>query len=653
VAQPTDPDETEVGPGPSSSSHAASEASAADYTEYVASGDSSATITGFDKAKTLARQAQAESGRLLKKRFVLEEVLGRGGMGVVYKARDLRKVEAEDSNPYIAAKVLGQNFKEHPQAFVSLQQEAVKSQKLAHPNIVTVHDFDREGNTIFMTMELLKGDPLDTLLKLEAPFSKETAFRYFLELCAGLEYAHKRELIHSDFKPANIFVTTGGTVKILDFGIARAASRDSQSSDFDAGDLGALTPAYATVEMVNREAPSFSDDVYALACVLFQMLTGHHPYERGSAAEALERKLKPKRPSMLSSKEWQALSLGLNPNKSKRPATVAEFRSAMIPEKRSPVVKIVAGVSLVLAAGGVWLGLQQANNDGNQAVVIENKLQAAKECFYAQSYECAIENAKVVTSLDSTNREARDLLQAAGEAQLETTRLEDIEGLLEDSRRCLIAGDYACVKVKAGEVLQIEPGEARALALLEQVELESRRQDIGAVVNRAEACLDKADMECAQEALQQAKLMGADSADLKEVSNRADTMARVQMEQSQQKEQAINRELAEARSCYQNGRFDCAAAAADAVLAMDGANASAIEMQQSIKLARAQRLANEKTVGNFLRQAQACYEKKNYSCAIAMSDSALAIIPDYGPARTMKSKAKNSQDRVKKSISIE
>ena len=193
-----------------------------DYTQY--SSDASATQSGFDRARALAEDASREQGRLIKKRFVLESELGRGGMGAVYVARDLRKVEAEDSRPHVAIKLLAGNFKAHPRAFVTLQQEAVKSQTLAHPNIVTVHDFDRDGDTVFITMELLKGDPLDALLKLEAPFSIETTLRYFQELCAGLEYAHKRNLIHSDFKPANVFVTAGGTVKILDFGIARAAN---------------------------------------------------------------------------------------------------------------------------------------------------------------------------------------------------------------------------------------------------------------------------------------------------------------------------------------------------------------------------------------------------------------------------------------------
>ena len=651
MADSDDQDSTEVNPESAGESGSGQSTPEQDYTRYQTTGNSDSS--GFDQARDLARKAQGESGRLLKKRFVLEEVLGKGGMGVVYKARDLRKVEAQDSNPYIATKVLGQNFKDHPQAFISLQQEAVKSQKLAHPNIVTVHDFDRDGNTIFMTMELLKGDPLDVLLKQEAPFSRESAFRYFNELCSGLDYAHKRGLIHSDFKPANIFVTTGGIVKILDFGIARAANRDSQSSDFDAGDLGALTPAYATIEMVNREPPSYSDDVYALACVFYQMLTANHPYQGMSASEAKAKKLKPKRAEVLTSREWQALSQGLSLTKDKRTATIAEFRDSVIPPARSPIIKVIAAVAVAFVAGGAWFGFQQYKNEAEQQDIINTKLQTAKDCFYRESYACTIENARVVTSLVPGNTEATELLQAAQQSQQRLDHKNSIKRLLSDAQTCLEDSDYGCAKVRAREVLELEPGQLQAQQILATIERESHKQDLAVYLNRANRCLDEGDISCANEALQEASLAGAEPAELYEVRRRGDTLAAQKLEDERELNKTIEELLSRATTCLESKDFTCATAGADDVLALDSANIPALEIQQAVKLAREQQRANTVTASNFLQQAETCYRAKNYACAIAKSESALAMVPNYADARAMKKKAQSSQKKAKMDISIE
>lgn len=103
--------------------------------------------------------------RILKNRFLLEKVLGVGGMGVVYKAKDRLKVEAHDRDPYVAIKVLSEEFKSHPDAFISLQRESRKAQRLSQPNIVKVYDFDRDGDVVFMTMEYMEGKPLDQMIK--------------------------------------------------------------------------------------------------------------------------------------------------------------------------------------------------------------------------------------------------------------------------------------------------------------------------------------------------------------------------------------------------------------------------------------------------------------------------------------------------------
>src|SRR5918996_1161146 len=104
-------------------------------------------------------------GTILKDRFILEQLIGTGGMGAVFKARDLRRVEARDRNPYVAVKVLQEDFKRYPDAWIALQREARKAQNLAHPNVITVYDFDHDAGHVFVTMELLEGEPLSEILR--------------------------------------------------------------------------------------------------------------------------------------------------------------------------------------------------------------------------------------------------------------------------------------------------------------------------------------------------------------------------------------------------------------------------------------------------------------------------------------------------------
>lgn len=280
-------------------------------------------------------------GSIIKERFILDKVLGAGGMGKVFQARDLLKVEAKDSNPYVAMKVLTEDFKAHPQAFIALQREASRQQKLAHPNIATVYDFDRIGMTgtqVFITMELLVGKPLDTYIRKVVrpkgglPF--EEAFPIIQQLGSALIYAHKQGLVHSDFKPGNAFLCDDGVVKTLDFGIARAASGGDKATDkkegekdgeFDAGSLGALTPAYASLEMLQGKDPSTQDDLYALACVAYELLTGYHPFNKKSALQAQEAKLIPAPIKNLKKRQMKGLWHGLAFEKEKRTATVEQF----------------------------------------------------------------------------------------------------------------------------------------------------------------------------------------------------------------------------------------------------------------------------------------------------------------------------------------
>ena len=303
------------------------------------------------------RPPSANQQIILKNRFVLEETLGVGGMGVVYKAKDLRKVEAKDRNPYLAVKILSEDFRQHPHAFIALQREARKSQSIAHPNIVNVHDFDRDGETVFMTMEYMDGTPLDVYLQQYKGrgIALHTAMPIIKGMATALEYAHAQNITHADFKPGNIFVTHSGITKVFDFGIARAvATADKQAHHertlFDPHTLGALTPAYASVEMLQGHPPTQQDDVFSLGCVVYEMLGGEHPYKRLQADDALAQKIKPKKIKGLSKQQWNALRKALAYKREDRARSVNEFLQDFTTTQKSGW--LLPMVMLLLMAGG-------------------------------------------------------------------------------------------------------------------------------------------------------------------------------------------------------------------------------------------------------------------------------------------------------------
>jgi formylglycine-generating enzyme required for sulfatase activity/predicted Ser/Thr protein kinase len=284
---------------------------------------------GFDDLGGFSSDAAACVGSVLKQRFVLEEEIGRGGMGTVYRARDLRKEEAQDRYPFVAIKLLGDAFRHHPDALKQMQREARKAQKLAHPNIAQVFDFDRDGPNVFIVMELLEGESLDKSIARAGPMGSRQIESIVRQICIGVGYAHELGVIHLDLKPANVFLQRDGRVKLLDFGIARACEGDRnddvEGTRFDAGTLRAVSMPYATVEMLAGIDPEPRDDVYALACIAYELLSGRHPFARQSAHAAQEHELRAKRPRQASRRQWQAIKRGLEFNSRDRTASAAQF----------------------------------------------------------------------------------------------------------------------------------------------------------------------------------------------------------------------------------------------------------------------------------------------------------------------------------------
>jgi eukaryotic-like serine/threonine-protein kinase len=297
-------------------------------------------------------------GDTLNGRFVLEECIGFGGMGTVYKALDLRKLEASDRMPYIAIKVLNVQFRSHPKSLIALQREARKAQMLAHPNIVQVYDFDRDGGMIYLTMEYLSGKPLSRVLRAQGftGLPCDDAMRIIGGVAKALAYAHERGFVHCDLKPANVFITDRGDVKVIDFGIARVFQKpeeDAEATVFDAGSLGGMTPAYASPEVIEHREPDPRDDIYALGCIAYELLTGRHPFDRLSSTQARGAGMKPQRPAKLGYRQWRALKNALAFDRQARMPSVGRFIQEM--RQGRPVAAYAgwAAAALVVIALGV------------------------------------------------------------------------------------------------------------------------------------------------------------------------------------------------------------------------------------------------------------------------------------------------------------
>jgi len=344
----------------------------------------------IERPSKSSRYENLGPGVTLKERFVLLEKLGQGGMGVVFKAKDLLKVEAQDKDPYVAIKVLTDAFKKYSGSFIALQREASKAQRLAHPNIATVYDFDRDGNTVFMTMEYLQGKPLNLLIKeiSKKPLKLDHALHIIDELCSGLSYAHEKFLIHSDFKPGNCFLLNDGHVKLLDFGIARASTQTDEEKEntmFDPAKLSAVTPAYATPEMFAGMNPDPRDDIYGLACVAYQLLAGgKHPYNKVASPKIKELGIKPKPIKGLNRRQQKTLMRALNVVREDRIGDVEKFAEGMRSRKSHSKSILLAGLFMLMIGAGVgykpFLAFQaeqelydtiQQIKNGNKALMIE------------------------------------------------------------------------------------------------------------------------------------------------------------------------------------------------------------------------------------------------------------------------------------------
>ena len=275
--------------------------------------------------------------RLLGGRYQVGELLGYGGMAEVHRGRDLRLGRE------VAVKVLRQDLARDPSFQVRFRREAQAAASLNHPAIVAVYDTGEDrtasGATPYIVMEYVEGDTLRDVLRREGPLPPERAMALAADICGALDFSHRNGIVHRDVKPGNVMITPQGTVKVMDFGIARAVSDSAATMTSTAAVIG--TAQYLSPEQARGEGVDARSDVYSMGCMLYELVTGAPPFTGDSPVAVAYQHVRedPRLPSSIAREIPPELDAILLKAMSKNPAN--RYQSAA--DMRNDLLRALAG----------------------------------------------------------------------------------------------------------------------------------------------------------------------------------------------------------------------------------------------------------------------------------------------------------------------
>ena len=335
-------------------------------------------------------------GQVVADRYHVMQKLGEGGMGQVYLAEHVKMGRRS------AIKVMNPSMVHDPDAIARFNREASNASRISHPNVCAIYDFgETSDGLIFLAMEFIDGEPLTDLLERQGALPLARATHIFLQTANALQAAHDLGIVHRDLKPDNIMLTKGrgsaDTVKVVDFGIAKAVGGDASGQKVTKTGLVMGTPEFMSPEQLSGDTVDGRSDLYSLALVFFRMLSGKLPFEATTVQEAMIKRLTEEPAKLTEARPDLSFPPGLQPafdtalarTPAERYQTVAKFagdiaavtgrpvtrsvpateaktelidtptiRTAAPPARsRRPVLVVAATLVVILASGGAWMVL--------------------------------------------------------------------------------------------------------------------------------------------------------------------------------------------------------------------------------------------------------------------------------------------------------
>jgi len=328
-------------------------------------------------ATTTDARREVAAGDVLLSRYRLLTPIGEGSTGTVFEALDEYRLDLPITGRSVAVKVLNASVAESDELLMEAQRQFQQMQLLSHPNVVRVHEFERDGNIAFLTMELLNGVPLSRVFTARngVALARTHALAVMRDVGEALAYAHSRRILHGDICPHNVFITNEGDLRVMDFAVSHRQLQERWSEHMELSKRSPVAaPGYASCQSLAGQSPDSRDDVFALACLSYVLLAGRHPFPNLSSIEAYAQGIKLRRPPRLSGRQWHVLREGLQWERERRPADVGDWLArfdltgaalrlpslstlvnAAAPRRRNWLLRAAAVVLLACAAAvGYW-----------------------------------------------------------------------------------------------------------------------------------------------------------------------------------------------------------------------------------------------------------------------------------------------------------
>jgi eukaryotic-like serine/threonine-protein kinase len=481
-------------------------------------------------------------------------VLGQGGMGVVYRARDPR------IGRDVAIKTLTEGFSGDPEMLKRFYQEAGQTGNLRHPNIVTVYDFGDEEGLPYIVMEFLDGEPLDKIIRHQEPIHLGARLDIIEQVCSALAYAHLQGIIHRDVKPANVIVQRDGLVKLLDFGIARAGQQQVDRGMTRTGTLVG-TPAYMAPERLRGEPFDGRSDIFSTGVMLYQLITGALPFDAEYPAilhQILQQDPPPlaKYVSTYPPFLEQVIKRALAKDPFERYAhagdmaadlngvgsqlkieRVAElFTQAQAAVAAQNYVEARSLLSQILRMNGqhaeakqLMASVDQYFNLQKTRERIDQLKRAAVDALAQRNWEPAIAYCTEALHLEAENAELAGLLAQANTGK---QTQEQVQRFMRDAESARHSGNFELAREFAGKAADLDRTDTRIVAICkvldQEVEEARRKQQLRKLLSQAQESLAAARLTEAFSAISQAEELAPADAELLRLKDELGSLQRQQ-----------------------------------------------------------------------------------------------------------------------------